>query len=176
LRSLSAILKTTPAWPLIEPVFTLFSLYVVSIVIAYQFIEYRYRFTPELPVFLHSYNRQADQRDLPDIRAAGARARDDLESGCAQRGRLEGRQLAADRREEARGSRADRSVWGGRLPALAPHRVSHITIKFLERPVSFDDYAFAYIVYELNRSQTDWHFMLDSDPFNRDSRTSKETR
>jgi hypothetical protein len=57
---------------------------------------------------------------------------------------------------------------------LAPHRVSHITIKFLERPVSYNEYAFAYIVYELNRFQTAWHFTLDPDTFNRDSRTSSE--
>ena len=57
---------------------------------------------------------------------------------------------------------------------LAPHRVSHIKVKFLERPKSFNEYAFAYIVFELNRSQTDWHFTLDPDTFNRDSRTSAE--
>src|SRR2546425_2179590 len=48
-------LKTKSFWPLIEPVFTLLSLYVVSVVIAYQFIEWRYHFTPELQVFLRSY-------------------------------------------------------------------------------------------------------------------------
>ncbi len=57
---------------------------------------------------------------------------------------------------------------------LAPHRVSHIKIKFLDSPKSFSEYPFAYIVYELNRSQTDWHFTLDPDTFNRDSRTSSE--
>ena len=29
---------------------------------------------------------------------------------------------------------------------LAPHQVSQITIKFLERPASFNEYGFAYIV------------------------------
>ncbi len=57
---------------------------------------------------------------------------------------------------------------------LAPYKVSHITVKFLDRPVSFNEYAFTYIVYELNRSQTDWHFTLDPDPFDPDSRTSAE--
>lgn len=62
----------------------------------------------------------------------------------------------------------------GVLLRLAPHRVSHIKIKFLDSPKSFSEYPFAYIVYELNRSQTDWHFTLDPDTFNRDSRTSSE--
>src|SRR5215831_7517754 len=48
-------LKTKSLWPLIEPVFTLFALYVVSGVIAYQYIEWRYHFSPELGTFLHSY-------------------------------------------------------------------------------------------------------------------------
>src|SRR5882672_4490024 len=48
-------LKAKSYWPLIEPVFTLLSLYVVSVVIAYQYIEWRYHFTPDLVTFLHSY-------------------------------------------------------------------------------------------------------------------------
>src|SRR5216683_197828 len=48
-------LKAKSYWPLIEPVFTLMALYVVSGVIAYQFIEWRYHFNPELGTFLHSY-------------------------------------------------------------------------------------------------------------------------
>src|SRR6266568_9441972 len=48
-------LKAKSYWPLLEPVFTLLALYVVSCVIAYQYVEWRYHFTPELGTFLHSY-------------------------------------------------------------------------------------------------------------------------
>jgi hypothetical protein len=48
-------LKDKSYWPLVEPAFTLLALYVVSGVIAYQYIEWRYHFTPELGTFLHSY-------------------------------------------------------------------------------------------------------------------------
>jgi hypothetical protein len=48
-------LKGKSFWPLIEPLFTLGSLYVLAVVIAYQYIEWRYHFTPELTTFLHSY-------------------------------------------------------------------------------------------------------------------------
>src|SRR5882724_4829177 len=48
-------LKAKSYWPLIEPVFTLLALYVISGVIAYQYIEWRYHFTPELGTFLRSY-------------------------------------------------------------------------------------------------------------------------
>jgi len=52
--------------------------------------------------------------------------------------------------------------------------VSLIKITFLEQPVSFDQNAFAYIVYEINRMQSAWHFTLDPDIFIRESSTSKE--
>src|SRR3954466_5922508 len=48
-------LKTKSYWPLIQPVFTLLALYVVSCVIAYQYIEWRYHFPPAITTFLRSY-------------------------------------------------------------------------------------------------------------------------
>ena len=48
-------LKGQSYWPLVQPIFSLLSLYVISCVIAYQYIEWRYHFTPELVTFLHSY-------------------------------------------------------------------------------------------------------------------------
>jgi len=167
-------LKTTPVWPLIEPVVTLFSLYVVSIVIAYQFIEYRYHFTPDLLVFLHSY--VVTQISVVFLTFGllalvlgtswKAGVRSEIGSKVGGWLRIGAKKLVAAGLIVVFGA--------GVFLRLAPHRVSHITIKFLEAPVSFNDYAFAYIIYELNRSQTDWHFTLDPDPFNRDSRTSKE--
>src|SRR6185369_284750 len=48
-------LKTKSFWPLIEPIFTLLYLYVLAVVIAYQYVQWRYHFTPELTTFLRSY-------------------------------------------------------------------------------------------------------------------------
>lgn len=55
-----------------------------------------------------------------------------------------------------------------------PNRVTNIRIKFLDRPSSFDREALAYLVYELNRRQKDWYFVVDFDVFNSASLTSTE--
>jgi hypothetical protein len=167
-------LKTKSYWPLLEPVFTLLSLYVVSCVIAYQYIEWRYHFTPELGTFLRSYLvKQISVVFLTFAllalvlgRSWKAGVRTELGS------RLGGWFRSGTRKLVVAGIIVVFAT--GLFLRLAPHRVSHIKIKFLDRPKSFSEYPFAYIVYELNRSQTDWHFTLDPDTFNRDSRTSSE--
>lgn len=167
-------IKTKSYWPLIEPVFTLLALYVVSSVIAYQYIEWRYHFTPELTTFLHSYI--VKQISLVFMTVAllalvlGTRWKSGVRTEVGVR-------LAGWFRSGTR-----KLVVAGMIVVFAtgvflrtvPHRVSHIKIKFLERPQSFSESPFAYVVYELNRSQTDWHFTLDPDAFNRESRTSSE--
>ncbi len=167
-------LKGKSFWPLIEPLFTLGSLYVLAVVIAYQYVEWRYRFTPELTTFLHSYiAKQISVVFLTFLLLAlvlGTKWK------AGVRSEVEARLGGWVR------SGAKKLVVAGIIVVfatavflrLAPHRVSHITVKFLERPKSFDASPFAYIVYELNRSQTDWHFTLDTDPFNRISRSSSE--
>jgi hypothetical protein len=167
-------LKTKSFWPLLEPVFILLSLYVISGVIVYQYIEWRYHFTPELTTFLHSYIiKQISVVFLTFALLAlvlgtnwKTGVRTEIGSGVIRWVRSGAKKLA---------------IAGiivvfatGVFLRLAPNRVSLITIKFMERPQSFSEYPFAYIVYELNRSQTDWHFTLDPDTFNRDSRTSSE--
>jgi len=47
---------------------------------------------------------------------------------------------------------------------VAPNQASHITIKYLDEP-TFKKYALTYVIYELNRSQRDWHFTIDFDTF-----------
>jgi hypothetical protein len=167
-------LKKQSFWPLVEPVFTLLSLYVVSVVIAYQFIEWRYHFTPEFSTFLHSYI----VKQISVVFLAFALLALVLGTQWKAGVRIEiGSRLGGWFRLGVR-----RLVVAGVIVVfaagiflrLSPHRVSHITVKFLDQPMSFSEDAFAYIVYELNRSQTDWHFTLDPDTFNRDSRTSGE--
>jgi hypothetical protein len=167
-------LKSKSYWPLIEPVFTLIALYVVASVIVYQYIEWRYHFTPELNTFLHSYI----VKQISVVFLTFALLALILGTSWKTGVRIEvGSRLGSWVRTGAR-----KMVIAGVIVVfatgiflrLAPHRVSHITIKFLDSPKSFSEYPFAYIVYELNRSQTDWHFTIDPDTFNRDSRTSAE--
>jgi hypothetical protein len=167
-------LKSLSSWPLIEPVVTLLSLYVLAIIIAYQYIQWRYHFTPELTTFLASY--LVKQISVVFV-AIGLLA---LVMGTGWKSAVRTEVNARVRAGISTGARR-LAVAGfiivcavGLFLRLAPHKVSHITVKFMERPVSFNEYAFDYIVYELNRSQTDWHFTLDSDPFDRDSRNSVE--
>lgn len=166
--------KAKSYWPLIQPVFSLLALYVISVVIAYQYIEWRYHFTPELATFLGSYL-------VKQISVAFL--------AFALLALVLGTKWKSGVRTEAA---ARISVWlrfgtrnlvlagiiivfaTGVFLHLAPNRASHIKIMFLENPTSFNEYAFTYIVYELNHLQTDWHFTLNPDAFNRDSRTSTE--
>jgi hypothetical protein len=167
-------LKKASFWPLLEPLVTLLSLYVLGIVIAYQFVQWRYKFTPELSTFLSSY--LVKQISVVFV-AVGLLA---LVLGTSWKSSVR-TELSVKLRDWIRSGARKLAVAGlivvaavGLFLRLAPQQVSHITIKFLERPTSFDEYGFAYIVYELNRAQADWHFTLDPDPFNKDSRTSAE--
>jgi hypothetical protein len=167
-------LKTKSFWPLLEPVFTLLSLYVVSVVIAYQAIEWRYHFTPELIAFLHSYVVKQISVVYLAFTLLALLLGTEWKAGVrTELGLRFGRRFRAGARKLVVAGLIVVFAAGVFL-RLAPHRVSHITVKFLDRPVSFNEYAFTYIIYELNRSQTDWHFTLDPDAFNRDSRTSSE--
>src|SRR4051794_16257297 len=122
--------KTKSFWPLIEPVFTLLSLYVVSVVIAYQYIEWRHHFTPELTTFLRSYIvKQISVVFLAFVLLAlvlgtnwktGVR----IEIGS----RLGGAFRLGVRRLVVAGLIVVFAA--GVFLRLTPHRVSHITVKF----------------------------------------------
>ena len=47
--------KESPAWPVLRPVFALLSLYVTALVLVYQFVEWQYRLSPPVSLFLRSY-------------------------------------------------------------------------------------------------------------------------
>src|SRR5262249_7520555 len=155
-----------------QPVFTLVTLYVVGCVIAYQYIEWRYHFTPELMTFLSSYL----VKQISVVFLAIALLALVLAAGWKQGVRTE----AAARITAWVRIGAKNLIAAGIIVILAvavffrliPHRVNHITVKFLEQPASFNEYAFAYIVYEINRFQNDWHYTLDPDVFNRGSLAS----
>jgi hypothetical protein len=169
-------LRAKPYWPLIEPVVRLLSLYALACVIAYQYVEWRYRFTPELTTFLQSYLvKQISVAFLTFALLAlvmGTKWKKGVRTEATAR--LGGWCRSGTRNLLIAGVIVAFAT--GVLLHLVPHRVSHIKVKFLETPQSFDEYALAYIVYELNRFQNDWHFVLDPDTFNPDSRSSTEVR
>jgi hypothetical protein len=167
-------LKDRAYWPFIQPIYTILALYVVSLVTAYQYIEWRYHFTPEFPTFAHSY--LVKQISVVFV----ALALIILVLATSWRTKLR-RETASKIGEWARSGARNLAVSAiiavvavGAFLHFAPNRVSQIKVEFLEAPVSFDKYAFAYVVYELNRLQGDWHFTLDLDPFNRAWRSSEE--
>ena|SRR6266851_1547814 len=133
-------LKAKSYWPLIEPVFTLMALYVVSGVIAYQFIEWRYHFSPELGTFLHSYI----VKQISVVFLTFALLALVLGTSWKTGVRTEvGSRLGSWVRTGARKMAVAgvMVVFGtGVFLGLAPHRLSHIKIKFLESPKSFSEY------------------------------------
>src|SRR5258706_12765334 len=153
-------LKAKSYWPLIEPVFTLLALYVVSGVISYQYIEWRYHFTPELSTFLHSYIVKQISVVFLTFALLALVLGTNWKTGVRTEvvSRLGGWFRSGTRKLVVAGMIV--ALATGVFLRVAPHRVSHIKIKLLERPRSFSEYPLAYIVYELNRSQTDWHFTL----------------
>jgi hypothetical protein len=52
--------------------------------------------------------------------------------------------------------------------------VSHITVRFMGLPEDVRSEALAYVIYELNRPQRQWHFDVDYAPFNELVLTSRE--
>jgi hypothetical protein len=54
-KTLLDYLKRTPYWPVLEPILLVGFLYVGVCVVAYQYIQWRYQVTLDLPLFLQSY-------------------------------------------------------------------------------------------------------------------------
>jgi hypothetical protein len=47
--------KEKPYWTHIQPLFTLLSLYFISLVLAYQFIEWQFHFSPSISLYIRRY-------------------------------------------------------------------------------------------------------------------------
>ena len=168
-------LKETPAWPVIRPVAALVSLYVTALVLVYQFVEWQYRLSPSLSLFVRSYLvKQVTvvclaialvvillQRLGSTEPAAGA--------GPTGRWRVPGRPALAVLFAIAMVTAGA----GVAFSWLAPRAVANVRVKFLAPP-QVDPYAVAYVLYELNRAQKQWFFEVDFDVFNENALTSGE--
>jgi len=174
---LTGYLKDSPVGRALQPFLIVLVGGIVAEVFAYQFVRTQYGFSPDLRVFLASYL---------SVRIA-------LVTGAALALlillRLEprpeapaepGRWLALYRRN--RRSIAYRAavtlivvgVAAVGFMMRAPSRVSHITVRFMALPADVNREALAYVIYELNRPQRQWHFDVDYAPFNELALTSKE--
>jgi len=175
-EALQAYFKDKPYWPALQPIFALLSLYLTAVVVAREYIEWRYGFAPEPSLYVHSYVFKQISLVFAALVAVTLlfrlqdRRRDPAASGrLASLARVYGKRVLG------------RAILVALVFALTvplfihwtPHRASHIRIRFLQEP-DFDKYAFAYLVYELNRLQRDWYFEIDFDTFNEEALTSAE--
>lgn len=178
--------KETPAWPVLRPVAALLSLYVTALVLVYQFVEWQYRLSPSLALFMRSYLvKQVTvvcaaaglvvfllYRLVPpgeQARTGPAVAGPASVGGSVHRWRLPGLQVVKVLVSIALVVAAA----GALFSWLAPRSVANVRVKFLAEP-EVDPYAMAYVLYELNRAQKQWFFEVDFDVFNENALTSRE--
>lgn len=173
LGRLGDYVRDKPYWAKIEPLFTLVSLFLMTAVLAYQYIDWRYNVSPPLPLYVRSYIFKQIAVIFAAIGLAGFLL-------ARVRGAPEGETLASKVRKHARGvlrpALIVTAVLALAVPALVyltPARVSHIRVKFLDEP-SFNKYALTYLIYELNRMQKSWYFEVDFDVFNEGVLSSSE--
>lgn len=159
--------KKRPYWAIIQPLFIFLSFYVFAVVLAYQFIEWRYQISPSVTLYLRSYIFK--QITLIFIAVSFI----SISFKLIGKAKKEERQTKF-REFIQRSSKSflKRAVIIGLVLAifipiliyLSPNKVSHIYIKFLDEP-DFDKYAFLYLVFELNKLQKNWYFEVDFDVF-----------
>jgi hypothetical protein len=174
---LTGYLKDTPWWRAVQPFVIVVLGGVIAEAFAYQFIRTQYGFSPDLRIFLTSYL---------SVRIA-------LVTGAALALMLLLRLEPRENVRHAPGRVAEffqrhrrailyRSSVTLLILAVAmlgfiarsPSRVSHVTIRFMGLPPDVKPDALAYVIYELNRPQRQWHFDVDFSPFNELALTSGE--
>jgi hypothetical protein len=166
-------LRQTPYWSRIQLPLSLVSLYLLAATLAYQYIAWRYGITPALSLYLHSYVFKRITIVFLAVVAAflifGFQWRRDA-GGAGLRALQQIRTFLP------------KIVILGVVLALSvvllirfsPNPVSHIRVKFLDRTEDIDMYAFAYLIYEINKLQRNWYFEIDFDVFKPDSLTSRQ--
>jgi hypothetical protein len=173
-------LKGTPYWSRVEPVLLAIFMYVGAVVCAFQYVQWRYGVTLELPLFLHSYLfRQTSVAFLAIVASL-------IVLTYRSRRATTGPGAPAARRTIQLAARLTAVFLIGAtaffaLQWLAPHaRVSSIRVMFAARDalsvdaeavrgpsseaVALRSDALTYLVFNLNRLQRSWHFEIDPSP------------
>jgi hypothetical protein len=188
-QTLLDYLKRTPYWNRLEPVFLLGFLYAGASVVSFQYIQWRYGVTLELPLFLRSYLfRQVTVVFWALVLAWIILT---FRTGKARSAQA-GKEPSVARRRRALAARVACALLvlaAALLFALrlAPHSdVSSIRVMFAPPgelvedaeaapavnacgqppvPAAQQTDALVYILFELNRLQRAWHFEVDFTPF-----------
>jgi hypothetical protein len=173
LEFIFAYLKAKPYWARLEPVALLVSLYVISVVFTFEYVQWRYHFSPSIWLFATSYIVKQITIVFSAIAllALAFSKRSDVRSHARTKVM---QWLRASTRKLIFGGIV-LLIAMGLLLYVSPHRVRDVKLKYLDEP-SFNKEAFTYIVYELNREQAAWHFTVDFDTFKSNALTSEETK
>jgi hypothetical protein len=170
--------KEKPYWQRVQPLFTLLTLYLIAVVLAYEFLAWQYHFSP--PLFLYARSYIVKQITVVAI-AVGSLAWVFGHTPRSGPRPVQGKWLPAMRRQAVRNGKKlvlAAAVLAVLIPIfryLAPRPVSHIRVCFLDQP-DFDEGAFVYLVYELNRLQKRWYFEVDFDIFNPNTLSSDQRK
>jgi len=165
-ETITGYLASTPYWVRIQPYVTLGSLYLTTLVLAYQFLESEYHLSLSVALFLHSYIFKQITLAFGALgivlliftwRTGGSEEK----SRSSWQTRLIKHAPLLRRATVATLVLAAAAI---ALGSLAPKQVSNIRIRFLGEP-TFDKYAFVYLIYELNKLQQNWYFEVDFDVF-----------
>jgi hypothetical protein len=166
-------LKAKPYWARIEPAAVLISLYVVAVVFAFEYVQWRYHFSPSIRLFATSYIVKQITIVFAGIALLALEFRKRSDPTSDSRAKVVQWLRAGTRKLALGGVVLVTSM--GLLLYVSPHRVRDVRLKYLDEP-NFNKTAFTYIVYELNREQAAWHFTVDFDTFKPSGLSSEETR
>ena len=175
--SLLGYLEKQPYWSRLQPVLLLAFLYAGSVTVVYQYVQWQYGLAPSPPAFIRSYLfKQVSiafvvlAATLLILRVPGKKVADSDQANwrawlAHRRPALLWRTLAI-----IVILAVGLQLWLRLTPTAA---VADVRVKFdpperALRDLSFDPYAFTYLIYELNRQQRAWHFDVDLDPFAQD--------
>ena len=174
---LTGYLKDKPWWRVVQPFVLVLLAGGIADAFAYQFVRTQYGFAPDLRVFLTSYLSVRIALVTGAVVALMLLLRLEPREGSLPAPGRVAEFFQRNRRTIL--YRSSVTLLVAALAALgflvrSPSRVSHITIRFMGLPADVTSDALAYIVYELNRPQRQWHFDVDFAPFNELALTSRE--
>lgn len=159
-------LKEKPYWAALQPFVVVTLGFVAVEVFAYQYIASEHGFTPSLLLFLKSYI--SVRITIAFLGSTLVMLLFKLRLRRQPQPSVAAGKLTAYFRRHQRVILFRTTIVIVVLTGLAvafnhfsPRKVSHIRIKFLDRPRDFDMEAFVYLIYELNRHQKNWYFEVD---------------
>ncbi len=162
-------LKSSKNWKRIQPFVLLGFGYVTAEILAFEYIQSQYGFTPSFQLFLGSYYFFRITAVFVGLAVLLAVFQHRAKPGESSRvGRMRS-YLQRHQSLIALRLLVSLTVVIGVAVAFrqyGPQRVSTIRVKLLNELEELKPDALAYMIYELNRQQKSWFFELDFDPFN----------